>query len=440
MLLDSATGNLSTALILTSIVEYSLGNIYQTEIGTAPPHLLRDLLQTDAIVGVLGEIPVYLLRLLLGTPNGINLRNLVWHGFPAEEEVSGLYNNFLLLILGAIGDILRMQNHDVEFRTCPQNIAKLIREMQLVSFDISRLDAYLAQSNDLISHAQLISWQQTVEFYRNGCFYHCVSMALPQLEMYLRRLYGKLYRIIPNAKINEYYIIMDTIVAEYDTDGVRNKIHDYYSPALLELVYDLLSAMGGPRIRDKLSHGELNLTYIDETVANRVLLVCYLFISDSSDFIYRSIFHPNAILRISLIACKCSLERCEIIPLSPDLISSAESSSESDSLFMPQIDTSNSVQIFYRHAKEEEIVGLLQRISTVLKLASQSLYESLTTRLKALEARELRSRGRNTLMNMLRMFPAILRGLQFVLLVMKWIFHCLMEGGDELQNVDKIVR
>ncbi|XP_055617506.1 endoplasmic reticulum membrane-associated RNA degradation protein-like isoform X2 [Toxorhynchites rutilus septentrionalis] len=438
---DSTIGNLGTALILTSIVEYSLGNVYQTETGTVPPHLLRDLLRTDALVRVLGEIPVYLLRLLLGTPNGINLRNLVWHGFPSEEEVSGLYNHFLLLLLTAVGDILETRSYRVEFRTCSQEIAKLVREMNLEYFETERLTRYLTRSSDMISNAQRIKWQRTLGLYENGYFYHCVSMALPQLEMYLRRLYGRLYQIDPKARIDEYYIIMDTIFAETDSSGVRNKIHGHFSPALLELMYDILSALAGPRIRDKLSHGELPMTCIDDTVANRVLLVCYLFMGDNgSDFVYSSIFHPNAILRKSLVECELAMERCEVILLPSELASSNEVDDESALLFIPRAGINGKVPIFYRHPKEDEIVGLLQRISTVLKLASESLYESLSSRLKALEGRELRSRGRNTLVNMLRMFPTIRRGLQFSLLLVKWIFHCLMECNGELQNVKRIIR
>src|SRR6185437_4250178 len=37
---------------------------------------------------ILGEDFIFLLRCLFGPPNSINLRNILWHGFPCEEEFS----------------------------------------------------------------------------------------------------------------------------------------------------------------------------------------------------------------------------------------------------------------------------------------------------------------------------------------------------------------
>ncbi|XP_058443773.1 endoplasmic reticulum membrane-associated RNA degradation protein-like [Malaya genurostris] len=424
---------LRSSLILTSIVEYSLGNVFQTKTGTAPPHLLRDLLMADALTSVLGENAVYLLRLLLGTPNGINLRNLVWHGFASRTDVSPLYINFLLFMLSSIGDRLEKMNFVVRHRRCAEQWGELVESIKLDHFYEVLFEGIL---HDISALPEVLksNWLQAIHLYRKGEFYQCVCIALPQLEMYLRKLYGTLYDIDYRAKLNEYYIIMDTIFEEFDSMNARNKIHRHFSTPLLELVYDLFSALEGPRIRDKLSHGELKLSQVDETLANRVLCLSNLILINDKNFQYVSIFHPNAKLKLRLKECEIALDMIALIELPVESMIETEISP-----FLPSVGIPSRIHIFHREAKEAELVGLLTRISSVQKMAVDNLYESLTSRLDALVRRELRSRARNTLDNMVRMFPTVWQGLTLVLRIVKWIFHCLMEL-TELPTTTKVTR
>lgn len=50
--------NIEVLLNLTAILEFSVGDIYWTVTRKAPPHLLRDLLETKEIKEVFGEIEV----------------------------------------------------------------------------------------------------------------------------------------------------------------------------------------------------------------------------------------------------------------------------------------------------------------------------------------------------------------------------------------------
>ena len=52
----------------------------------------------EELLSVLGSPCLLLLRLLLGSPNSLNLRNLVWHGFLSPEELSPVFASCLLLI------------------------------------------------------------------------------------------------------------------------------------------------------------------------------------------------------------------------------------------------------------------------------------------------------------------------------------------------------
>ena len=49
---------------------------------------------------------MHLLRLLLGPPCTLNVRNLVWHGFPAPGQLPHGLLSLLLLLAAALGALL----------------------------------------------------------------------------------------------------------------------------------------------------------------------------------------------------------------------------------------------------------------------------------------------------------------------------------------------
>lgn len=389
---------------------------------------------TDALATLLGETTIFLLRVLLGSPNGINLRNLVWHGFPSEGEVSELYRNFLVEMLNSIGGRLEELGFVVEFRSCLQDSKLLVRKMNLARFDVALLEEAVTSSSEL-QEIQRAGWLRSISLYKEEQFYYCVCMVLPQLEMFLRVLYGGLYGRDFRAKIDEYYIIMDTIFEEFESvTEARNRMHDYFRIDLLEAMYDLLSAIRGPRLRDKLSHGELQWADIDEQVTNGVLRLSYVILTNDSSFEYKSCFHHNAILEQSIRECKFEFEKFNDHPFLVQDVKLVENVP-----FLPQADFNDRIPIFHRPAKEEEVIGYLQRITCKLRQSTSNLNESLTFRLGALASRELRSRARKSLETMLQMFPAIQQGLRHVLAIVRWTFHCLMLA-DELRDADKLVK
>ena len=75
-------------LLITSSFEHALGDVYVTY-SHAPccPSLLKDLLSTKELEEVFDRAAVSLLRVLIGPPTGLNLRNVLWHGFAAPGEV-----------------------------------------------------------------------------------------------------------------------------------------------------------------------------------------------------------------------------------------------------------------------------------------------------------------------------------------------------------------
>jgi hypothetical protein len=48
--------------------------------------LIRDLLIAPSIILLLGEEMIFFLRCIIGPPNSMNLRNVLWHGFISPHE------------------------------------------------------------------------------------------------------------------------------------------------------------------------------------------------------------------------------------------------------------------------------------------------------------------------------------------------------------------
>ncbi|RAW25097.1 hypothetical protein PC110_g18484 [Phytophthora cactorum] len=63
--------------------------------------ILRDLLHSDTLVDTLPEGLIRLLKILF-LPAGLNLRNLVWHGFMAPVEFPKCFGSLTLLLIMAL--------------------------------------------------------------------------------------------------------------------------------------------------------------------------------------------------------------------------------------------------------------------------------------------------------------------------------------------------
>lgn len=83
----------TSMLLLTSTVERLLGDIFLTcSQETVPcPSLLKDLLKTQELRSLFGTSFMNCLEVCIGSPHGLNLRNLAWHGFLSLGELPAQY-------------------------------------------------------------------------------------------------------------------------------------------------------------------------------------------------------------------------------------------------------------------------------------------------------------------------------------------------------------
>ena len=105
-------------LVLTSVLERSLGNILISS-GKVKnvPALLRDLLCEEKLESILGPACVGMMKLLVGCPKTLNIRNIVWHGFIFPGEIHPMFVTVVLLLLTSIGERLKSFQMSLNKRT-----------------------------------------------------------------------------------------------------------------------------------------------------------------------------------------------------------------------------------------------------------------------------------------------------------------------------------
>ncbi|KAG9469526.1 hypothetical protein GDO78_020305, partial [Eleutherodactylus coqui] len=65
-------------------------------IGKDCPFLLRDLLASQELAKIFSQSVMNVLRVFLGSPLSLNLRNILWHGFASPHEIPPKYCSMLL--------------------------------------------------------------------------------------------------------------------------------------------------------------------------------------------------------------------------------------------------------------------------------------------------------------------------------------------------------
>ncbi|WAR20507.1 EMARD-like protein [Mya arenaria] len=180
-----------TALLVSSaVIERALGDVYMLK-GPAPcPSMLKDLLVTEQLKEILGEHVMCILRLVMGPPTSLNLRNVAWHGFPFPGEIPARCIWFLILLVPSIGRVL-------EERLVP--VLMLHREP--VVFPRTKLitEVDTLYSKDLIEAVKdtkfsswdtRMFWTNITSLYTQERYGECTALLLYYLEQGLRLVFA----------------------------------------------------------------------------------------------------------------------------------------------------------------------------------------------------------------------------------------------------------
>ncbi|RLV98551.1 hypothetical protein DV515_00010702 [Chloebia gouldiae] len=364
---------------LTSCLERALGDVYLLK-GNDCPFLLRDLLASEQLADVFGQAVMNVLRVFIGSPHGLNLRNVLWHGFASPQEIPAKYCAMLLFLTAGLGQLLQtylLQTKGVLVHRPYVNFISLeeldafpgkINGFQLLGSQQECPESYREDLNsEILSRAEelvklssfvlkimLPFWIAALTAFKQNRYADSVIILIPQLEVGLRVLFtatNKCPNRLLTAESSALYTTFDEMLAEHlDNEEVNQLPLVLEEPAmgsvLKDFLWDFLNHQEGPRIRDRLSHGEINLETFPREIANQIIgfaitILCRF--SDENMFSlkehmvikplmncassYQSRFHPISRLKKqvgtsicdSIVTLKTVLECMKSIHLWPEL-------------------------------------------------------------------------------------------------------------------------
>ncbi|NXH84261.1 EMARD protein, partial [Edolisoma coerulescens] len=477
---------------LTSCLERALGDVYLLK-GNDCPFLLRDLLASEQLADVFGQAVMNVLKVFIGSPHGLNLRNVLWHGFASPQEIPAKYCAMLLFLTAGLGQLLQTY--------LLQTKCVLVHRPYVIFFSLEELDAFplnneiLSIAEELVKQSSFVLktmipfWITGLTAFKQSRYADSVILLLPQLEVGLRLLFtttNKCPNRLLTAESSSLYTTFDEMLAKHlDNEEVNQLPIVLEEPAMASLenflgwcmfpqdfLWDFLNHQEGPRIRDRLSHGEINLETFPREVANQIVgfaitILCRFSDEDMFSFkehmvikplmncasCYRSQFHPISRLKKQVLECTKSIHLWPELPAVPEeqvqMIKGLEGNAEANTLilmiseiisqlqpYVPQNccssdDPINSVLTErllmelcdtrictpYSPRPVLEVVVVLRKISTQCHQVSQQVIAGAGLRYTQWVNKTLRSRQRHNYLRMLNSIKLLSPVLQLILLL-----------------------
>lgn len=282
--------------LLTSGLEHCLGDLLRTKINQIPP-LMKDLIEVEELGLLIGEDLISALKIILGPPTTLNIRNILWHGFINCPVMKNSYlTRPLILLKPLISTLVAL------ITTIGKRILEFKLEIPRASmFDLNEFDQQFFTSklnfNDINYFIQIIKQCPIIHrTMRPIWIYLCLNylndesrysryficFLFPIFEASMRYLYCQLNHLedrLLTAIVQEYYVtfkeIFCSVITELDywkidesNASLKNLIQYNLPVYFLHIFNDLLIWYKGPRLRDRLSHGQIKFDTLNENVRN----------------------------------------------------------------------------------------------------------------------------------------------------------------------------
>lgn len=317
------TSTVEAILFVTSVLERSLGNVYLLR-GKTVPFLMRDLLATPELRSILGSVPTIFLQLLVGTPLSFNLRNLVWHGFPHPNEIAPSLATALYVAIASVGQLLSAESAPIPHRPQVSDLSELAKQMEPPPGDLVPNAVLSVLTESLLVPSQHTDfWASALKHYHRGSWGRCCLVALPQLEHLTRVAYCVAHNCpsrLLTAESSTRYLTLDDLLDVSDTN-----MQSLLGDGLLQLLRDLLSLPTGPRLRDRLSHGEVDLADVPYSFAGHLLgaatAIALRFGTNTTHPYsnYTSRFHNIALLKAAILRTMKNITMWKECPRPPEI-------------------------------------------------------------------------------------------------------------------------
>ncbi|XP_074393541.1 endoplasmic reticulum membrane-associated RNA degradation protein isoform X2 [Zonotrichia albicollis] len=464
---------------LTSCLERALGDVYLLK-GNDCPFLLRDLLASEQLADVFGQAVMNVLRVFIGSPHGLNLRNVLWHGFASPQEIPAKYCAMLLFLTAGLGQLLQTY--------LLQTKSVLVHQPYVIFISLEELDAFPDLNSEILSIAEelvklsgfvlkimLPFWIAALTAFKQSRYADSVILLLPQLEAGLRLLFtttNKCPNRLLTAESSALYTTFDEMLAKHLDNEEVNQLPVVLEEPAMDFLWDFLNHQEGPRIRDHLSHGEINLETFPREIANQIVGFAITILCRFSDeamyslkehmlikplmncaSCYQSRFHPISRLKKQVLECMKSIHLWPELATVPEeqeqRIKGLEGNAEANTLilmiseiisqlqhYMPQNccssdDPINSVLTerllvelcdtrictLYSPRPVLEVVVILRKISAQCHQVSQQVIAGAALRHTQWLNKTLRSRQRHNYRRMLNSIKFLSPVLRLVLLL-----------------------
>ncbi|XP_042523676.1 endoplasmic reticulum membrane-associated RNA degradation protein isoform X3 [Dipodomys spectabilis] len=305
---------------LASCLERALGDVFLL-IGKKCPFLLRDLLASEELAQVFGHSVMDVLKVFIGSPHGLNLRNILWHGFASPQEIPPKYCSMLLLLMAGLGQLLKdfLQQTEVTLTHRPfvtlTNLEDLIVFPGVTCEILSVLEEVMTKSTFILK-IMLPYWEVALAKFRSHRFADCAILLLTQLEMGLRRVFAAVNQCpdrLLTAESRTLYTTFDEILAKHLRDGRVNQLPLFLGEPAMEFLWDFLNHQEGPRLRDRLSHGEINIREFPEAAASQLLAFSLVLSLRFTDEDVLSMVKEEAVVRSLMQLAEGYSSRCHPI-------------------------------------------------------------------------------------------------------------------------------
>ncbi|XP_023337695.1 endoplasmic reticulum membrane-associated RNA degradation protein isoform X2 [Eurytemora carolleeae] len=462
--LERSLGNLVQALLVSEsnvgdldVCQDSLNQRTRVQI----PSLMKDLVCLPELELFLGETLIRLLQILVGSPLSLNVRNLAWHGFLQPGEIPPNLPPVIVSLIASIGGVIKDKSLTINSRSL-NSIDKIhnIQESlpQLILYTQTELEE--ESMVESLHPGQKLILLSILESFHERRMLRCLLFALPLLESILRSKFVAVnsctIRLI-TAEATELYTKFTEMFSPNMEDGKRNLLIEHLGSGIMELFMDLFVLPEGPRLRDRISHGEVDLPSppcsgksIDEACSIVLHLILNVLHIDQENGLkkttsskwtkflhYRSLFHPILIQNLDtsnrLVATLFRIFKshkityksltCDNKVSTDSTFSLEESFKEENFADFSKCLLALKPAILHRPRDEIELVTSVGLVVDAATLTSNNAAVTLQYKSVDFLAKKMRSRQRATYGRMMETFPGLIQvlfsTLQFIHLLLR---------------------
>ncbi|KAG8123620.1 hypothetical protein E2320_019299 [Naja naja] len=185
---------------------------------------------TSCLERALGDMDV--LKVFIGPPDSLNLRNILWHGFVSAKEIPDKYFSMLLFLTAGLGQLLNnycLQAHSALIHRPYVSFTQL-KELHIfpdLNQGLLSLAEELVTKSNIVLKTMIPFWIAAITSFQQARYADCVILLLPQLEGGLRVLFTAVNKCpsrLMTAESSSLYTTFDEILAKQLNNEEMNQL------------------------------------------------------------------------------------------------------------------------------------------------------------------------------------------------------------------------